>query len=229
MPTRPSLTYQTSVPSSTTRTTPDVAWDANPSTGVAVYDSVGTGSSPWQVVGGTSVGAPSWSGLIAITDQGLALAGQGSLTNAQLSSALYSSSFSSNFNDIVTGNSGKNSAGPGYDLVTGLGSPKANLLIPALVATNSAGAAAVSSTVTHYPRCGSGLAARPRPDHAPFVNDQRECEQLFDQLDIILEHVDHTVDPDHPGDILVQRSCGDRGDRGAPACSSRISARAPRR
>lgn len=137
---------QDSVQSSKMRTAPDVAWDADPNTGVAVYDSVGTGRSPWVVVGGTSVGAPSWSGLIAIADQGRALAGQGSLTNAQLSSDIYSRSFSSDFNDIVTGKSGQNSAGPGYDLVTGLGSPKANLLIPALVATSSAGAAAVTST-----------------------------------------------------------------------------------
>ena len=139
-------TYQGSAQQTGARTTPDVAWDADPNTGVAVYDSVGTGRSPWQVVGGTSLGAPSWSGLIAIADQGLATAGQNTLTNAQLSSDIYSSSFSSNFNDIKSGTSGTNSAGPGYDLVTGLGSPKANLLIPALVSTGGTGAARVTST-----------------------------------------------------------------------------------
>ena len=42
------------------RTTPDVSWDANPSTGVSVYDSVRyDGQSGWFTVGGTSVGAPS--------------------------------------------------------------------------------------------------------------------------------------------------------------------------
>ena len=46
VPTRPSPPIRTRSQSSTTRTTPDVAWDANPNTGVAVYDSVGTGSRP---------------------------------------------------------------------------------------------------------------------------------------------------------------------------------------
>ncbi|MGP0070146.1 MAG: S8 family serine peptidase [Isosphaeraceae bacterium] len=118
------------------RTTPDVAWDANPSTGVAVYDSVGTGNTPWQVVGGTSVGAPSWSGLIAIADQGLAMAGRGPLTNAQLSANLDSSASRSDFNAIVGGNSG-------------LGSPRANLLIPALVAGVGSGAVPISSSGGH--------------------------------------------------------------------------------
>ena len=36
------------------------------------------------------------------------------------------------FHDITSGSSGQFSAGPGYDLVTGRGSPVANVLIPAL-------------------------------------------------------------------------------------------------
>ena len=82
----------------TARATPDVAFDANPSTGVSVFDSVG--GLGWVTVGGTSVGAASWSGLIAIADQGLALAGKGSLSNAQTD--LYQLP-SSDFNDITSG------------------------------------------------------------------------------------------------------------------------------
>jgi hypothetical protein len=116
------------------RTTPDVSWDANPSTGVSVYDSVRyDGQSGWWTVGGTSVGAPSWSGLIAITDQGLALNGVGSLANAQ--SSIYQLS-SSSLNAITTGSNGEYKAGPGYDLVTGLGTPIANQLVPNLVTLN---------------------------------------------------------------------------------------------
>ena len=37
-----------------TRSIPDVAWDANPNTGVAVYSKTGTGG--WAMAGGTSVG-----------------------------------------------------------------------------------------------------------------------------------------------------------------------------
>jgi len=117
------------------RTTPDVAFNANPSTGVSVYSSAHYGGqSGWFSVGGTSVGAPSWAGVIAIADQGLKINGAGSLANAQ--SSLYQLAGSS-FNDITSGSSGSNSAGTGYNLVTGLGTPKANLLVPALVALNS--------------------------------------------------------------------------------------------
>ena len=60
------------------RITPDIVWDANSSTGVAVYDSVG--GYGCVEVGGTSMGVPSWAGLIAIADQGLALNSQPVLT-----------------------------------------------------------------------------------------------------------------------------------------------------
>jgi len=127
--------WQTNGLSGSGRTTPDIAFDADPSTGVSVYSSVRYGGqSGWFTAGGTSVGAPSWAGLIAITDQGLAINGAGSLANAQ--SSLYQIS-SSAFNDITSGSNGYYTAGPGYDLVTGLGSPKANLLVPALVALSS--------------------------------------------------------------------------------------------
>jgi hypothetical protein len=127
------------------RATPDVAWDANPNTGVSVFDSVG--GLGWVQVGGTSVGAPSWSGLIAIADQGLALAGKGSISNAQTD--LYQLP-SSDFHDITSGSTPFHSAGSGFDLVTGLGSPKANLLIPALVAATG-GSSVVTTTPTVLP------------------------------------------------------------------------------
>jgi hypothetical protein len=139
--------------STTARTTPDVAWDANPSTGVAVYSSVGRYG--WVEVGGTSVGAPSWAGLIAIADQGLALAHQGTLSNAQTS--LYKLP-SSDFNDITSGSTPYHSAGSGYDLVTGLGSPKANLLIPALVAANGGNSALIANANQH-----SSISISPSP------------------------------------------------------------------
>jgi subtilase family serine protease len=79
----PEPTYQDSVQSTGYRTTPDVSFDADPNTGVSVYvispnSSFARGR--WEVFGGTSVGAPSWAGIIAIIDQGRALAGQGSLS-----------------------------------------------------------------------------------------------------------------------------------------------------
>ena len=45
---------------------PDVSFDANPSTGVSVYDSTKyQGQSGWFTLGGTSVGAPNWAGILA--------------------------------------------------------------------------------------------------------------------------------------------------------------------
>ena len=72
--------YQTSVVTQTSsaRATPDVAYDAEPGTGVSVYDSFPYDGQTldWVDVGGTSAGAPQWSALLAIADQGLALSGQ---------------------------------------------------------------------------------------------------------------------------------------------------------
>jgi subtilase family serine protease len=114
------------------RTSPDVSFNADPNTGYAVYDSVPYNeSSGWYDVGGTSAAAPAWAGLVAITDQGLTAAGKSTLTTTQLATELYSLP-SSDFHDITAGSNG-DSAGTGYDLVTGLGSPKANLLVPGLL------------------------------------------------------------------------------------------------
>jgi subtilase family serine protease len=135
--------YQSVVQTSGARYSPDVAYDANPNTGVAVYDSVPyENSSGWFEVGGTSVGAPSWSALIATADA--QRGGLGSLNGAtQTIPTLYSlytnsSSYSANFNDITSGSSsGIYSASTGYDLVTGLGSPKAATLISTLAASTT--------------------------------------------------------------------------------------------
>jgi hypothetical protein len=136
----PEPAYQDGVQSTGMRTIPDVAWDADPNTGVAVYDSFDEtqDGSAWVPIGGTSVAAPCWSGLIAIANQGRALAGASSLDGpSETLPALYTVS-SNDFHDITSGSNKGFSAGPGYDEVTGLGSPKANLLIPDLVAYGAA-------------------------------------------------------------------------------------------
>ncbi len=130
------------------RTTPDVSFDANPNTGVAVYDSVAySGQSGWFEVGGTSVAAPSWAGLVAITDQGLAAASKSTLSSTQLLTQLYDLP-SSDFHEITSGFNGYD-ATSGYNLVTGLGSPKANLLVAGLLSANgvSSGSSGASGTV----------------------------------------------------------------------------------
>ncbi len=125
------------------RGVPDIAWDANPNTGVAIYDSTKyQGQSGWWVVGGTSVGAPSWSALIALADQGRAANSSGFLSSGStlnvltdlysLAGTTGSTGYSTNFHDITSGSNG-NPALPGYDLVTGIGTPQANNLVPNLI------------------------------------------------------------------------------------------------
>jgi hypothetical protein len=135
--------------SGTFRTTPDVAFDADPSSGVGVYDSYNYGSAGWVQVGGTSFSAPAWAGLIAVADQGRVLSGAGTLDGPTGTlPALYQLPASA-FHDVTSGNNGF-PAGPGYDLVTGRGSPIANVLIPDLVrpGTTQPPAAATHFAVT---------------------------------------------------------------------------------
>ncbi len=126
--------------SSTFRTDPDVSYDADPNTGFGVYDSYNNGTKrPWGQWGGTSDAAPQWAALIAIADQGRILAGKGTLDGpTQTLPMLYSLS-SSDFHDITSGSSTGSpsySAGPGYDLVTGRGTPVANRVVSDLVGSS---------------------------------------------------------------------------------------------
>jgi hypothetical protein len=125
-----------------TRANPDVAYDADPSTGFPVYDSYNNpASAPWGQWGGTSDAAPQWAALIAIADQGRALTGQSALDGpTQTLPMLYAMS-AGNFHDVTSGTSDGNprySAGSGYDLVTGRGTPLANLVVDNLVGVVSA-------------------------------------------------------------------------------------------
>ena len=100
---------------------PDVSFEADPNTGVAIYDSTSYElQSGWFTVGGTSVGAPNWAGILAAG----AAAGD---TALQGDANIYSGGYTSNLRDVTSGSNGTCgttcTAGPGYDLVTGLGSP----------------------------------------------------------------------------------------------------------
>lgn len=126
-------TYQDPVQNYGKRGIPDLSYDANPSTGVAVYDSYKEGG--WIQVGGTSMGSPEIAGLIAIANSERKAAGKTPLGNL-LPASLYG--LTADFHDITSGENGscgkECDAAPGYDLLTGQGTPVANALIPALVA-----------------------------------------------------------------------------------------------
>jgi subtilase family serine protease len=115
---------------------PDVAWDADPNTGVAVYSSTPySGQTGWFVVGGTSFGSPCWAAIIALVDQGRTtpLSSLDAITQLyNLAGTTGSPGYTNNWHDITSGGNGGYTAVPGYDLVTGIGSPKADSLVPAL-------------------------------------------------------------------------------------------------
>jgi len=122
------------------RGAPDVSYNADPGTGVAIYDSIGiSGASGWFQIGGTSAGTPQWAALIAITNSTRAAARKANLPSADTN--LYSiakSSIATDFHAITSGTNGTCgalcTAMAGYDFVTGLGTPQAPALVPALAA-----------------------------------------------------------------------------------------------
>ncbi len=136
--------YQSGVVTQTTmRANPDVAYDAAPSTGFAVYDSYPyNGTAPnWTEVGGTSAGAPQWAALLSIADQGRALGGLPALDSTSpqdVQTTLYKNAGTAAFHDVTTGSSTGTtpySAAAGYDYVTGIGTPAADLVVQALAGT----------------------------------------------------------------------------------------------
>jgi subtilase family serine protease len=121
-------------PNSNMRGVPDIAFQASARTGPLVYDG---GEGGWFIVGGTSCSAPQWAGLIAIADQ---IAGHDiGYINPALYQLAAGPNYSSYFFDVTIGNNQTTSIpgysdSPGWDAVTGLGTPNAATLLPALAA-----------------------------------------------------------------------------------------------
>ena len=174
--------YQNIVQTSGARSTPDVSIVGDPNTGVAVYDSLpDQGFSGWQEVGGTSAGAPMWSALVAIANQGRLLAGQSTLDGAsQTLPILYGlytvANYDNSFNDVVDAGSSNpwhwrwgfggsgNPATLGYDTATGLGTPKSAAIVDALIGTSGSN---TGSTGTGSPGTGSTGSTTTTPAQLP--------------------------------------------------------------
>jgi kumamolisin len=104
------------------RGVPDVAGDADPSTG---YDTLVDGQQ--GVIGGTSAVAPLWAGLIALINEGLGK------PSGYINPLLYRGTDpEDNFNDVTSGDNGAYSAKTGWDPCTGLGSPIGSQIAAAL-------------------------------------------------------------------------------------------------
>lgn len=95
------------------RAVPDVSFFADSNPGVPIYTSYDPSNVGWNTFSGTSLGTPCWA---AIHSLGL------SCSNDRFYKIASGRLYPSDFRDITSGNNGVN-AGPGYDYVTGLGSP----------------------------------------------------------------------------------------------------------
>ena len=121
---RPAWQTGTGVPAGTMRLVPDVSMIANWDQGVMIsFNGFVTAG-----YGGTSVASPMWAGLCALINQSRAANGLGPV--GLLTPYLYPLNGTTAFHDITVGSNGGYNCGPGYDMVTGLGSPNfAQLLL----------------------------------------------------------------------------------------------------
>jgi subtilase family serine protease len=147
--------WQNGFVSGSMRGVPDVAFQAAPRTGFLVYLSLppdGNGSnihcppgaanppcsSGWYDIGGTSLATPQWAGIVALAAQ-VNGGGLGLINPALYTIGANPSRYASDFYDITVGNNQTDpsiagfSAAPGWDPVTGLGTPNVANLVPDLV------------------------------------------------------------------------------------------------
>src|SRR6266852_4314130 len=109
--------------------------------GIVVYG--GFGFPVLFIVGGTSAGSPQWAGIAALANQARASAGKGPI--GDINPVLYSiyhnaAKYAKDFHDITVGNDQEvgtpvgYSAGTGYDLASGIGTPNVANLVSDLAA-----------------------------------------------------------------------------------------------
>lgn len=148
------------------RTVPDVSYNAGVFTGVIVVKSGG-----YYRFGGTSAGSPQWAGIVAIADQlehsrigqmnpGLYRVGRGQtpffrdVKSGDNSIPDLTPYQGDSFGTPIAGYK----AAPGYDLVTGLGTPVALTLVPYL---------AINGLVSNDSGGSVGTGKGPGPGHGP--------------------------------------------------------------
>jgi hypothetical protein len=148
------------------RMVPDLAVMGDPATGfIQYYTGAGSGfchhscSGGWGAIGGTSIGAPLVSALIAVAAQACATPG-GRL--GFVNPSLYSMA-STGYVDVTSGNNdlyniGQYSAGVGYDMASGLGSPNGAAFLAGLC---SPGVSASESSFSESSTVGVAQTAGP--------------------------------------------------------------------
>ena len=110
---RPAFQAGCGLPEGTERLVPDVALEANPEPGNYMVT-----NGHWFIVGGTSAAVAMWGGLFADV-----IERTGGAAPGPPGPRLYALCGTEAFHDVTMGSNGAYQAGPGYDAVTGLGSP----------------------------------------------------------------------------------------------------------
>jgi subtilase family serine protease len=150
--------FQAGLGTCANRSVADVAADADPNTGVAVYDSVPySGSAGWFQVGGTSLSSPIIASIYALADH------TSSITNG---ATPYAYLGTSNLHDVTSGSNGSCggsylcTAGNGYDGPTGVGTPDGiGAFIPKAAAPPTPDFSLSASAQSGTPVAGTGGAA----------------------------------------------------------------------
>ncbi|MGZ4297398.1 MAG: protease pro-enzyme activation domain-containing protein [Solirubrobacteraceae bacterium] len=128
------------------REVPDVSADADIVTGYDIYY-----SHHWYIFGGTSAAAPTWAALAVLADSSAACSGKNVGFASPALYAAASSAYGNYFNDVTSGNNSYGglsgfSAGTGYDMATGLGSPNGAAVAAAMCGSTWTPPAAAPST-----------------------------------------------------------------------------------
>ena len=121
---KPIWQQRNGVPADNARCVPDISAAADPNTGALIVL-----NGQVRQIGGTSWSAPTWAGFCALINQARQAAGKPSLPF--LNPQLYQLGPAC-FRDITEGNNGEYNVQPGYDMVTGLGTPNIEQMIAAL-------------------------------------------------------------------------------------------------
>ena len=140
------------------RAVPDVAFNANPSTGEYVALTLPGSATVWSAYGGTSIAAPQWAGVIAVANAMRVANAKPVL--GDIHTLLYKSiaavpgTYAAAMGDVVDGTNGTCAtcrAGVGFDQATGWGTPNSAQLLQTL----TGGAAPLAVSANHRPTLAS--------------------------------------------------------------------------
>jgi hypothetical protein len=185
------------------RMVPDLSVMGDPATGfIQYYTGTGSGfcrhscSGGWGAIGGTSIGAPLVSDLIAVAAQACGVPRLGFINPSLYAMA------STGFVDVTTGNNdlfniGEYNAGPGYDMASGLGTPNGAGFLSGLCPPAFSGATstfATSSTTGIALKTGPTITATLRSaSNLPIANAEVDITASAPGGNLSIDGVENTA------------------------------------